>query len=90
MLCQPDGDGTEMANNSPEYNAFSRPNKLPVEIVIGLVTAPMLVALVGSRVASNALQDIGRWSEELFRGDRLPSLNPPTTPSPISNTSELE
>jgi hypothetical protein len=57
-------------------------DSLPIELAVGLVTVPALVALVGAKVLTTAAHDLGRWSEEVFRGDRLPLLNiPPSAPS---------
>lgn len=55
---------------------------LPVEFAIGLVTVPALITLVGVKALADTVQNLGQWSEELFRGDRLPVLNvPPSNPS---------
>ncbi len=60
-----------------------RPHWL-IETAIAVATVPTLAAIVGAKVLANAAQDLGDWSEELFRGDRLPALNlppdPPTDP----------
>lgn len=55
-------------------------SKLSTEILIGLATAPLLAALLGSKALAEAAQRIGQASEELFRGDRLPVLNQPISP----------
>ncbi|MDX2245096.1 MAG: hypothetical protein NW224_30835 [Leptolyngbyaceae cyanobacterium bins.302] len=60
----------------------SHENLIAIELAIGLVTAPALIALVGAKVLAEASHSLGRWSEELFRGDRLPRLNVPPTPPP--------
>ena len=41
---------------------------------IGLVSLPVLIGLAGGRQAANGLNELGTWSEEVFRGDRLPLL----------------
>jgi hypothetical protein len=46
-------------------------------ILLGLATAPLLVALVGGRAVARFMMDLSRASEEVFRGDRLPILDPP-------------
>jgi hypothetical protein len=40
---------------------------------IGLATLPVLTLLSMGRVAAQSLTAIGRASEEVFRGDRLPT-----------------
>ena len=69
-----------MANHSSKTR-FSLEKQRPVELALALTTAPVLVALVGARVLASTVQNLGQWSEELFRGDRLPSLPPPTDPA---------
>ncbi|PSB34337.1 hypothetical protein [Stenomitos frigidus] len=49
------------------------------ELLLSLATVPLLVALVGSKVLTEAVQELGLLSEEIFRGDRLPVLNFPKT-----------
>jgi len=63
---------------------------LPVEILIGLATAPVLVALVGGKALARAIDELGHMSEEVFRGDRLPLLKFPTTSSPTMHTPEAD
>ena len=46
----------------------------PAKLLLSLGTAPLLVALVGSKVLATLMQEIGQTTEELFRGDRLPVL----------------
>jgi 3-oxoacyl-ACP reductase-like protein len=47
---------------------------LDPEIVLGVATAPVLVAIVGGLAIAKTIQELGEMSEELFRGDRLPIL----------------
>lgn len=54
-----------------------RPNA--ADLWIGLATGPVLLALIAGRVASRLMQEVGEASEELFRGDRLPTLRMPST-----------
>ncbi|EKQ68674.1 hypothetical protein OsccyDRAFT_3213 [Leptolyngbyaceae cyanobacterium JSC-12] len=63
---------------------------LPVEILIGLATAPALVALVSGKVLTRAMNELGQLSEEVFRGDRLPLLKFPTTSPPTMHTPEAD
>ena len=41
---------------------------------------PLLLGLVASKAMSQAIQDLGLLSEEVFRGDRLPFLPTPAHP----------
>lgn len=47
---------------------------LPVDLLISLVTPPLLLGMIGSHAAALVLSQLGQASEELFRGDRLPVL----------------
>lgn len=49
---------------------------IPISLMVGLASAPLLIALVSSRAAAHSLIQLGVSSEELFRGDRLPPLPP--------------
>lgn len=56
-------------------------------MVISLMTGPLLVTLMGARALSEALTQLGLASEELFRGERLPTLqNVPNQTDFIDNT----
>lgn len=51
------------------------------DLLISLLTPPLLVGLMGARALMDALQHMGLASEEVFRGERLPTLtmHPPTS-----------
>lgn len=51
----------------------------PANLLLSLATAPVLVALVGGRTVTHLILEISRASEEVFRGDRLPILDPPNS-----------
>ncbi len=70
---QPDQPSPQTSQD-PESSGFSIALPLPTDIAISLVTLPMLAAVVSSQLLAHTLQQIGDSSEELFRGDRLPSL----------------
>jgi hypothetical protein len=56
------------------------PNTIsPANLLLSLATAPVLVALVGGRTVTNFILEISRASEEVFRGDRLPIIDPPNS-----------
>jgi len=64
----------------PTHSRSQHPtNPLVMQGLIGVATVPMLVALVGGKLLAEMSQDLGQWSEELFRGDRLPLLKTPLT-----------
>jgi len=48
------------------------------ELLLSLATAPLLVALVGSKALAEAIRELGLLSEEIFRGNGLPVLNFPS------------
>ena len=47
---------------------------LPPPLAISVITGPVLGLLVSGRMVAQALTQLGVSSEELFRGDRLPTL----------------
>lgn len=50
-------------------------SKIPSELLLSLATVPTLLFLLGSKALSELITDLGLVSEEVFRGDRLPTLN---------------
>ncbi len=44
-----------------------------VELTISASTLPLLALLTGGRAIAAGLNELGQASEEIFRGDRLPS-----------------
>ncbi|HEY9879678.1 MAG TPA: hypothetical protein V6D29_14565 [Leptolyngbyaceae cyanobacterium] len=50
------------------------------DVLVSLLTPPVLLSILATRTLTTALQEIGLASEELFRGDRLPSLTIPPPP----------
>lgn len=63
------------ANTQPNANTASLVHP---ELLLSLAAAPLLLALVGGRVLTKAVQELGVFSEEIFRGDRLPVLHFPS------------
>jgi len=51
--------------------------KVPTQILLSLSTAPLLLLLLGGKALTQAMDELGQASEELFRGDRLPILHIP-------------
>lgn len=52
---------------------------VPPAFLLSLATAPVLLALVGGKALTKAVYELSVFSEEIFRGDRLPVLNFPST-----------
>jgi hypothetical protein len=55
-------------------------SSLPAAILVSIAAAPVAVALVAARAIGQGLEELGRTSEEIFRGDRLPILHFPAEP----------
>jgi hypothetical protein len=45
------------------------------DLMIPLVTVPTLALLLTVRTTGRLLNQVGQWSEEIFRGHRLPPLD---------------
>lgn len=54
---------------------------VPPAFLLSLATAPVLLALVGGKALTKAVYELSVFSEEIFRGDRLPVLHFPSTPA---------
>jgi hypothetical protein len=74
----------------PQTADFKGLGNFPLELVVSLATAPLLVGLVGARVLSELVQEAGLVSEEVFRGDRLPLLKFPEPASSYTDTGDPE
>ncbi|NJR68613.1 MAG: hypothetical protein HC771_08025 [Synechococcales cyanobacterium CRU_2_2] len=57
---------------------------------IGLASASVLAVATAARWGAAAADHLGEASEALFRGDRLPLLNPPMTQSPGADLSDRQ
>ncbi|MEB3341647.1 hypothetical protein [Okeania sp.] len=72
--------------NSPENPTFTTPSwKIDSDIVLSLATGPVLLGLLANKAVNESLLEIGLYSEEIFRGDRLPMLNFPQNSSDKSS-----
>jgi hypothetical protein len=60
-------------SSPPSWLDLSLVSPLPTTFAIGLGTLPLLAALTTGRWISDSALQLGKASEELFRGDRLPS-----------------
>lgn len=45
------------------------------ELMLSLATGPLLLAVLGTKAMAQLIQEVGQMSEEVFRGDRLPTLD---------------
>jgi hypothetical protein len=64
---------------SDNQNRPKTHSDLASDWLLSLATTPVLVGLWGVRTLNDWLQDLGDISEEIWRGDRLPVLNFPTS-----------
>jgi len=63
---------------------ITTPNwKISSDLVLCLASGPILIALLGNKAINELLLEVGLYSEEVFRGDRLPILNFPQNPSKL-------
>ncbi|MEX0270387.1 hypothetical protein AB3R30_14680 [Leptolyngbyaceae cyanobacterium UHCC 1019] len=76
----------QTSDRSPKKAPVSALPPPALELLISLATAPLLIGLVGGKALAEVSQEIGKFAEEVFRGDRLPLLNLSNPPSPSVNT----
>lgn len=60
----------------PETPARVKPSisiAVPADLALVVGTIPLLAAVVGTRFIAQGLTELGQASEELFRGERLPT-----------------
>ncbi|MEH2308541.1 hypothetical protein [Nostoc sp.] len=67
------------ANQEPSTNPPSNLDlfTIPQSFLLQIGTASILLLLITGKTTVRALESIGKASEELFRGDRLPILDFP-------------
>ncbi|MBE9041897.1 hypothetical protein IQ235_14030 [Oscillatoriales cyanobacterium LEGE 11467] len=58
--------------NSSQPEASNTP-----DLLLGLAVAPVLAGLWGGQILLEWMREVGQVSEEILRGDRLPTLNFP-------------
>lgn len=58
---------------------------ISTDLLLSLGTAPLLLALIGSKALAEMVQTVGQVSEEVFRGDRLPILKISLSADPTSS-----
>jgi hypothetical protein len=56
----------------------------PIDLWLSLAVSPFLLSYLGLSSINNWLIEVGKDSEEIFRGDRLPLLNIPDQ-SPVNS-----
>ncbi len=61
-------------STGPELPEISTSIPLATELTVSLTTLPLLTLLTVGRLAHHSLTQLGKASEEIFRGDRLPVL----------------
>jgi hypothetical protein len=54
------------------------------DVLVGLAIPPFLLAAIGGQLMGRSIAAMGRLSEDLLRGDRLPVLHFPPQPPPES------
>ncbi|MBD2100912.1 hypothetical protein [Leptolyngbya sp. FACHB-261] len=69
-----------MATDELPINPPSTDASEPPTLLVALATGPVLLGLVAATGIQTNLIDLGKQSEELFRGERLPILDLPLTP----------
>ena len=69
-MTSPDQKGSEEGLNLVFFT-------IPQQLLLQLSSGSLLLALLGSKAASETMRAIGEASEELFRGDRLPVIKFP-------------
>ena len=89
----------QSSHRVPSHSRFSERDHRSAgsDLIVGVATLSLLTVLKGGRILSQGLQSLGQWSEELFRGDRLPNLdfshpivNDPAASIPSSDASPSE
>lgn len=76
-----------MTSSRPSASA---PHRQSAEVVVGLLVPPVLLGIVLTRALADGLTQLGLASEQLFAGDRLPSLNiPPVAPENAAPAAEV-
>lgn len=77
------------SSDQPTVQPQAKPPRLAsADLLLSLATAPVLIGLVASKVIAETIRQAGVFSEEVFRGDRLPSLTFPTSADPHPDDSD--
>jgi hypothetical protein len=78
-LIQPSVSSMETPHQNNASTSTPAASLIPPALLLSLATGSVLLGLLVTRKLEQAIQDIGQMSEELFRGDRLPTLDFPLT-----------
>lgn len=81
MNRQPATNSQPTANSQPELPEFPLSEitiVLPVNVLLSLATGPVLIGMVLLQIVLQSIVQMGETSEEILRGDRLPTLKLPT------------
>ncbi|WP_071527198.1 hypothetical protein [Nodosilinea nodulosa] len=63
--------------------------RFPTEVLVGLLVPPVLLGILATRALADGLTQAGLASEQLFAGERLPTLNmPPMAPNSSGTAAE--
>lgn len=79
---------TSESKDSQQFFPVSERVNIPgaSSVVISLMTGPLIAGLMGARALSDLLIQAGVASEEIFRGERLPTLqNVPANREQLEN-----
>lgn len=78
-----------ISSDEPTLQAQAKtPRLTSPDLLLSLATGPLLIGLVAGKVIAEAIREVGVFSEEVFRGDRLPSLTFPTPNDPRPDQSD--
>jgi hypothetical protein len=66
----------DTSNLEPMKRSFT----LPGDLLISALTPPILAGILGAQATADLLRQLGLISEELFRGERLPTLSMAISP----------
>lgn len=54
----------------------SQPQSQLPKVLLSILTGPFLLTIIAAESITNSLIEVGQASEEVFRGERLPILDP--------------
>jgi hypothetical protein len=67
-----------------------RSKRLPSELLLGALVPPVLLGIVAARGIAEVMTQVGLVSEQLYQGQRLPTLNVTDSNVTDSNVTETE
>ena len=72
-------NSSKASNDDPPGVTTSPPQGLPAALIVGALVPPVLLGIMASRTLADILTQVGLVTEQLYRGERLPTLNMPPT-----------